>query len=218
MATIIRNCPHCPAEHSAFQITWCARVPHLPPNRWIAAAMCGSCSMPICFEAIGTAQAASNPPNSMNANIEPIYFVLQVWPERRATTAPPYTPSAVAARFLEGEDAFQRHKWNSAVAMYRSALDIATKGMEGVPAGETFFRRLEWLHQKHAITPDIRSWADHVRVEGNAALHDPEEFDEADARALRFFTEMFLRYVFELPGAVREFRGEPQTKTPPVQD
>jgi hypothetical protein len=95
--------------------------------------------------------------------------------------------------------------------MYRSALDIATKGLEGVPANATFFRRLEWLHENHKITPDIRSWADHVRVEGNAALHDPEEFGEGDAKALRFFTEMFLRYVFELPGAVGEFRGKTAT-------
>jgi hypothetical protein len=43
----------------------------------------------------------------------------------------------------------------------------------------------------------------------NAALHDPDEFDEEDAKTLRFFTEKFLRYVFELPGAVRDFRGEP---------
>jgi hypothetical protein len=57
----------------------------------------------------------------------------------------------------------------------------------------------------------------HVRVEGNAALHDPDEFNEDDAKALRFFTEMFLRYVFELPGAVRAFRGEPESTTPPME-
>jgi hypothetical protein len=50
--------------------------------------------------------------------------------------------------------------------MYRPALDIATKGMDGVPKDATFFKRLEWLRENHKITPDIRSWADHVRVEG----------------------------------------------------
>jgi len=102
--------------------------------------------------------------------------------------------------------------------MYRSALDIATKAMDGIPKDVTFFKRLEWLHEHHAITPDIRSWADHVRVEGNAALHDPDVFSEGDAKSLRFFTEMFLRYVFELPGAVREFRGEPESPTPPMAE
>jgi hypothetical protein len=98
--------------------------------------------------------------------------------------------------------------------MYRSALDIATKGMEGVPAGQTFFKRLEWMDQNHLITPDIRSWADHVRIEGNAALHDPDDFAQDDAKALRFFTEMFLRYVFELPGEVAKFRGEVDPAAP----
>jgi hypothetical protein len=108
---------------------------------------------------------------------------------------------------LEGEAAFRRGGWNSAVAMYRSALDIATKGMDSVPPGQTFFKRLEWMAANHLITSDIRSWADHVRIDGNAALHDPDDFEENDAKALRFFTEMFLRYVFELPGEVTKFRA-----------
>lgn len=118
----------------------------------------------------------------------------------------------MAKRFIEGEDAFRRHNWNSAVSMYRSALDIATKGMENAPTG-TFYKRLEWLNQNHRITPDIWSWASHVRIEGNAALHDPEDFDAEDAKTLRLFTEMFLRYVFELPGAVKEFRERSEKKT-----
>ena len=48
----------------------------------------------------------------------------------------------------------------------------------------------------------------HVRIEGNNALYDPDDFEEDDAKPLRLFTEMFLRYVFELPGEVRAFRGE----------
>lgn len=91
--------------------------------------------------------------------------------------------------------------------MYRSALDIATKGLDGVPAGQNFYNRLKWLHDNHRITPDMKSWADHVRIEGNEALHDPEDFEEADAKPLRLFTETFLRYIFELPGEVAAFRG-----------
>jgi hypothetical protein len=134
------------------------------------------------------------------------FSIGNVWPSFDAPSAPKHTPDAVAKRFLEGEDNFSRQKWNSAVAMYRSALDIATKGMKDVPKGLTFFKRLEWLHENQRITSDIRSWADHVRVEGNDALHDPEDFEEDDSIALRHFTTMFLRYVFEMPGLVAEFR------------
>jgi hypothetical protein len=215
MTVIIRNCPHCPAENSSFQITWNAPLPS-GGNLWNCAATCGACNGPICFRAAPMNQGLTgHPPTNQPSNIEPNYKVSEIRPTRKEPTAPPHTPSSVKARFLEGEDAFNRRKWNSAVAMYRSALDIATKGMTGVPTG-TFFKRLEWLHQNHGITPDIKAWADHVRVEGNAALHDPEEFAENDAKSLRFFTEMFLRYVFELPGEVRAFRGEPEQVTPPL--
>ena len=214
MAVIIRNCPHCPAEHSSFTLTWQAPTPNSDGRTWNCAAICGACGHPICFIAQNARNDGSQPVNA--GNIEPLWAVKAIWPGRATSQAPPHTPNPVKARLLEGEDAFSRRKWNSAVAMYRSALDIATKGMQGVPPDSTFFKRLEWLHDNHGITPDIKDWANHVRVEGNAALHDPEEFAEGDAKALRFFTEMFLRYVFELPGAVREFRGEAPQTTPPT--
>lgn len=182
---------------------------------WNCVAICGGCNGPISFRARQTnAHAAGTPPASLNGNIEPQFHVPTIWPSRSEAVAPPHTPGSVKGRFLEGEDAFRRGRWNSAVAMYRSALDIATKGMNDVPAGK-FFDRLKWMAENHAITPEIRSWADHVRVEGNAALHDPEEFNEADAKSLRFFTEMFLRYVFELPGEVKSFREPKATLAKP---
>jgi hypothetical protein len=190
-------------------VVWNGKPTNPPSNRFtVGAATCAACGNPIGFRAL------SKEPNALPinkvGNIEPDFVVMNVWPEREKPVAPTHTPAPVAKRFIEGEDAFGRGNWNSAVAMYRSALDIATKGMDGVQ-GKDFYHRLEWLHDSQKITPDIKDWADHVRVEGNAALHDPEEFAEADAKALRFFTEMFLRYVFELPETVKEFRSKTKT-------
>ena len=210
MAVIRRDCPHCPAEHVAFEIKWAQNPPHSAPIIWNCVAICGACGKPICFVATAVHLGNRESPQSMNGEISSTWHVPQIWPYKPNPSSPPHTPPPISKRFLEGEDAFMRHNWNSAVAMYRSALDIATKAMPGVPKGATFFERLAWLHANHGITPDMRAWADHVRVEGNAALHDPEEFDEADAKALRFFTEMFLRYVFELPGEVQAFRDAAQ--------
>jgi hypothetical protein len=208
MAILRRNCPHCPAEHVAFELVYSGTLPQqMLPHIWNCCARCGACNKPIAFVATSI-QKSQQSPMQFNGDIEQAWSVPTIWPTRADPNAPPYTPPHVARRFLEGEDAFSRRKWNSAVAMYRSALDIATKSMDGVPDKATFFERLRWLHDNHGITPNIWSWATHVRVEGNAALHDPEEFEADDAKALRFFTEMFLRYIFELPGAVREFRGE----------
>jgi len=206
MGILIRNCPHpgCYAEHVSFRVVWSDYVPNKTRSFTNNGALCGACNSPICFVAMN--KNTHEVPLSIVGNIEPICIVSEIWPQRSVPLAPPHTPVPVAKRFLEGEDAFGRRRWNSAVAMYRSALDIGTKGIEGVPKDVNFFQRLVWLHDHHLITPDMKAWADHVRVEGNAALHDPDEFAEDDAKALRFFTEMFLRYIFELPGAVKEFR------------
>jgi hypothetical protein len=133
---------------------------------------------------------------------------------RTPAQAPQFTPDAAASRFKDGEFNIQNGRWNAAVGMYRAALDLSTKGLNA--EGGTFYARLQWLAESGRVTPEIREWADHVRVEGNAALHDPEEFTEVDAKALRYFTEMFLRYVFELPGEVKRFRGETEAGPAPA--
>jgi len=215
MAVIVRDCPHCPAGSIAFQLVWAASFANVP-NTWNCAAVCGSCGKPISFQARGASPATMHsPPTNYGGNIEGPWAVGEIWPSRPTIGAPRHTPVAVSRRFIQGENAYTRGDWNAAVAMYRSTLDIATKGMEGVPVG-TFFNRLKWLHEEHRITPDMWTWATHVRLEGNDALHDPEEFTEEDAKALRLFTETFLRYVFELPGEVRDFRGEDAADAPPA--
>lgn len=203
MPVIVKDCPHCPATRSTFEIKW---VENFAAPVWLVTATCAACRKPITAQ-VRRKDGTSASPNGIAGAIEPAFVILNAWPDRKAAGAPAHTPLAVARRFLEGESAYERHSWNAAVAMYRSALDIGTKALDGVPQGQTFFKRLEWLHDNHRITPDMRSWADQVRIDGNDALHDPEEFTEADAKPLRLFTEMFLRYVFELPGEVDAFRS-----------
>src|SRR4051812_1113483 len=199
MGVFLRDCPHCPATHSTFTITWSK----WQDDTWRASATCGACRDAV----IAVIAAPHNrDPSGVTGDIEKTHMtVFATWPARQDAVAPPYTPRSVAARFTDGEFNFQNGRWNAAVGMYRAALDLATKELQA--EGGTFFARLAWLHQKGRVTLDIKDWADHVRVEGNGALHDPDEFTEVDATALRHFTEMFLRYVFEMPGKVAEFRA-----------
>lgn len=206
MAILRRDCPHCPVAQVAFEIKW-AEPTRKRAGESYCIATCGACGAPICFRAIyGHPNDAT--PMQYQGDIEPVFTVRETWPSRRASSAPPHTPKPVAGRFVQGENAYQRGDWNAAVAMYRSTLDIATKGMAGVPPDQQFFPRLKWLAANQRITPEMEIWGHRVRLEGNDALHDPEEFTEEDATPLQLFTEMFLRYVFELPGEVQAFRGE----------
>ncbi|WP_454761282.1 DUF4145 domain-containing protein [Caulobacter segnis] len=207
MPVLMINCPHCPINQVAASQAWEGSVRD-KSYHWYVTLLCGSCGKPI--TAMLRANSYPNKPSTIGAaNLQDKFEVLDLWPQRVEFSAPNHSPENVARRFLEGEVAFRQRSWNAAVAMYRSALDIATKALDGVPKGLTFFKRLQWLHEQHRITPDMKDWADHVRVEGNEALHDPEDFTEEDARPLRLFTEMFLRYIFELPGEVAAFREGP---------
>lgn len=209
MGTLSNSCPHCLHEKTLFQPVWQIQD---RDQRWQTYFLCTHCAKGVTFVLSATSpQAAQVGPMKVNADLFPYFVVHDTWPRAQSLAAPEFTPPLVAKRFIEGEDAYLRRRWNSAVAMYRSALDIATKGMEGVPVGKSFFMRLKWMSENGLITADIRAWADQVRVEGNDALHDEDEFDERDAVSLRYFTEMFLRYVFELPGKVAEFRGRGTT-------
>lgn len=204
MAVYKSNCPHCATNDVAFAILTSYRI---AAGETIALGVCGSCHKPLTIHAHGLETGLEE----HRGDITDRFYIEEVWPSAEELAAPRHTPPAIANRFIEGEDGFRRQRWNSAVAMYRSALDIATKGLSGVPKGLTFYKRLIWLHDHHVITSQMKDWADHVRVEGNDALHDPEDFTEADAAPLRLFTETFLRYIYELPGEVAAFRGA----TPP---
>ena len=205
MANIVTTCPHCGTRHVAFPIKWAAPA-DINARFWNCAATCGSCGGPVCFRVRNRSQVSSSP-EKHNGVLDDSWVLGPVWPSISDSQAPKHTPPAVARRFIEGENAFKGGSWNAAVAMYRSALDIATKAIEGVPAKETFYKRTVWLNENHLITPAMRDWADHVRIEGNEALHDPDDFTEEDAEPLRLFTETFLRYMFELPGEVEAFRS-----------
>lgn len=204
MAVLTADCPHCGTNKVAFKVSTSYSG---PGGRRVGLGQCGSCHLPLTF----LAQTGA-PLEQVHGDILAAHHILDMWPAIVELAAPTHTPTPIARRFIEGEDAYRRGNWNSAVAMYRSALDIATKAMPDVPSGLTFYKRLMWLHEHHFITQQMKDWADHVRVDGNDALHDPDEFEESDAKPLRLFTETFLRYVYELPGEVAAFRGE----TPPV--
>lgn len=208
MPVIRTDCPHCHTQRVAFELKWEFRRPH----DYLTLGLCGSCGLPV--TALLEPYYGADAPLRIAFDVEEYYNIREMWPKVEPIGAPKHTPPPVAKRFTEGEQAYSRENWISAVAMYRSALDIATKSMEGVPPGLKLVKRLQWLHDNHRITPDMKDWADHVRVEGNDALHDPEDVDAADARSLRLFTETFLKYVYELPGEVSEFRSTPNSDIP----
>lgn len=144
------------------------------------------------------------------------YKIHKVFPERRPIEAPEHTPDHVARPFIQALDNLRRSNWDAAGAMCRKALDVATKQIaagQGVHAA-VLKQRIDKLAAAHLIPPSLREWAHIIRDDGNDAAHDEDPFTESEASELVAFTELFLQYVFSLPGMLEERRERYANKTP----
>ncbi|MFE5430259.1 DUF4145 domain-containing protein [Peribacillus simplex] len=79
-----------------------------------------------------------------------------------------------------------------------------TKGAE---EGKSFAFYVSYLENNHFIPPGSKEWVDHIRKKGNEATHEIPSIDKADATELLEFTEMLLRFVYEMPGKMIKHRS-----------
>jgi hypothetical protein len=122
------------------------------------------------------------------------------WPTPSRPDAPQYLPDNIRLFYVQGVEALQRRSYDAAGPMFRRCLDVSLKIIhsEANPR-ESIFKRIEGLPLELGVTPAMKSWAHQIRELGNDAAHEDEPVQEADAKALKSFTEMFLTYLFTLP-------------------
>ena len=121
------------------------------------------------------------------------------------TDAPASTPENVARYFKQGMENMPRNP-DAAGTMFRKTLETALKA-RFPEFGGTLIQRIQKAADDGALTRDMAEWAHHIRRLGNAAVHEDEPFSEDDARDLRSFTDLLLRYLFTLPGMLAEALG-----------
>lgn len=75
---------------------------------------------------------------------------------------------------------------------------------EGADAGKNFVEYVNYLNEKNYIPPNGREWVDSIRKLGNEANHKIEFKSKEDADRIVNFTEMLLRFIYELPGIMKQ--------------
>jgi len=100
--------------------------------------------------------------------------------------------------------------------MSRKVVDVATKKLLGgdLAKNETVYKRIEYLSEKGRLTSDLKDWAHHVRLEGNDAVHDEAQFTRDEAEELLSFVELFLTYIYSMPGQLAAARAKRDQTTP----
>ncbi|MCR9260751.1 MAG: DUF4145 domain-containing protein [Pseudomonadaceae bacterium] len=128
-------------------------------------------------------------------------------PEPANNSAPPFTPDRIAGIFKQAVSSLENGNFDAAGAMTRKCLDIATKYVtNGDKRYENLWlkARIEQMTDDHLLTPELGVWAGIIREDGNSAVHDEVEFGKEEAQEMVDFTEVFLNYVFTIPGKIED--------------
>jgi hypothetical protein len=100
--------------------------------------------------------------------------------------------------YAEARECTAHHAYTAAVMLCRKLLmHIAVQ--HGAPENESFQTYVTYLDTKGYIPPNGKKWVDSVRQKGNTANHEIQIMSETDARNSVRFTEMLLRFIYELP-------------------
>ncbi len=100
------------------------------------------------------------------------------------------------------EEARQCHSYNaftsSVMCCRKLLMNISVS--EGAKEGLYFQNYIDFLHENGYVPPKGKPWVDQIRKLGNTANHKIEPKREEESRLILHFTEMLLRFIYELPG------------------
>ena len=130
-----------------------------------------------------------------------------VFPQSPAIDTPLFVPSGVKSFYQQAFDSLQRGNFDAAGMMFRKALESALKDIHPEGKGR-LIDRIDKLPDNIGVTETMKNWAHEVRSIGNESAHDDEPEIETDVRATYNFTNMFLKYAYEMPGLLKK-RKEP---------
>lgn len=105
--------------------------------------------------------------------------------------------------FNEAKKCFSISAYTSAVMCCRKLLmNIAVA--EGAKKGDNFVGYVDYLSDNNYIPPGGKDWVNAIRKLGNEANHKIEFKTQKEADRILNFTEMLLRFIYELPGIMKE--------------
>ncbi|MCE4052013.1 DUF4145 domain-containing protein [Bacillus sp. Au-Bac7] len=116
-----------------------------------------------------------------------------------------HLPPDIESLYNEARNCISINAYNSAVLACRKLL-MNIGHTKGAKAGERFIYYVDYLNDNHFIPPNGKEWVDHIRKKGNEATHEIPSMTRLDAIELIDFTEMLLRFVYELPGRMERHK------------
>ncbi|WP_339077226.1 DUF4145 domain-containing protein [Acetobacter sp. AC2005] len=222
MATIALDCPRCSQKNITMDICGYLDSDGGGGRSYNLACFCRGCFLPVGLKITdaprnllsSNAHIITLPLNialSRDVDITARVKVSNISPPPPKPTAPLFLPDNVERAFIEGERSRISGNVCAAGMTYRRSLELATKDKaRDIPgaSGKSLAARIRILAENQLLTPDIRDWADHIRIIGNESAHDEDEPSPQEIADLGNLTRMMLVYLYELPGQVQRMKGE----------
>lgn len=218
MSTLVADCPRCGAGNSTFDAL-AENYVNNDFNSWIYSyecyGICRNCANGTVFVLKITSYEMSglfrNDPKTWrtNINLNDCFQVIGfISLKDRLTHAPPdYVPDDIAAVFKEAAACLSIECNNAAGAMFRLALDMATKTLLPAEGGEggpnrnqrnRLFDRMAYLFDVNLLPRALEDLAQCIREDGNDAAHDGT-LAKADAEDLLDFSKVLLERIYTEP-------------------
>ncbi|MDB3926924.1 DUF4145 domain-containing protein [Flavobacteriales bacterium] len=105
--------------------------------------------------------------------------------------------------FNEAKACFSINAYTSSVMCCRKLL-MNISVSEGAKEGASFAQYVTYLEENNYIPPNGKKWVDSIRKLGNEANHKIKFKTPKEAGRILKFTEMLLRFIYELPGIMEE--------------
>lgn len=154
------------------------------------------------FERTLGADVLSGSPAECPANPTDYGFSLtDTYPKPALVRAPEYINDQLKSYYMQAVENVKR-RWDASGAMSRKVVDVSVKQLlkDEATKYRTMNDRIDALAKRGRLTEDLRTWAHEVRLGGNDAAHDEDPFTKEEAAELLDFVELYLTYVYTLPG------------------
>jgi uncharacterized protein DUF4145 len=211
MPSVVLECPHCGAEKIGFNLVAEYRVAQTNSVRFLTLGVCSNCDNGVVVEFANPGSAQKHSPMQGAADPASLGWVrVRTYPTAMPSKIPAHVPEPLTRFYGQAANALKRRDWDASGAMSRKVVDVSTQQLLGNDAKnyENIKGRIDALSDRGLITPDLKEWAHQIRLGGNDAAHDQDPFSEGEAQELLGFTELYLTYVYTLPGSLKERKAK----------
>jgi hypothetical protein len=216
MPSLILECPHCGADKIGFNVVHQYPASTKPAGiqiryrTWLSCSACEEGIIGI-FQYPDRIAFQPNDGAPMQCPIDPRmlgWHLNTTYPSPQPSKCPSYTPDDLKRIFLQADKAQRRGDPDASGAMSRKVVDVSTQQLLGEESKKygNIRGRIDALALNGTLTIDLKDWAHQVRLGGNDAAHDIDPFTMPEADELLNFAELYLTYVYTLPGRLKERR------------